>query len=50
MENMIEIKGLRKAFGSAEVLKGVDLSIKKGEIVVLIGARRKAIPIATKTA
>ena len=37
MENMIEIKGLRKAFGPAEVLKGVDLSIKKGEIVVLIG-------------
>ena len=37
MENMIEIKGLRKAFGSAKVLKGVDLSIRKGEIVVLIG-------------
>ena len=38
MENMIEIKGLRKSFGSAEVLKGVDLSIRKGEIVVLIGS------------
>jgi polar amino acid transport system ATP-binding protein len=29
--------GLRKSFGALEVLKGVDLSIREGEVVVLIG-------------
>ena len=27
---MLEIKGLKKAFGSLEVLKGVDLKVKQG--------------------
>ena len=27
---MLEIKGLKKAFGSLEVLKGVDLKVKTG--------------------
>ncbi|HET6374331.1 MAG TPA: ATP-binding cassette domain-containing protein, partial [Candidatus Polarisedimenticolia bacterium] len=30
-------KGLHKAFGRKEVLKGVDLSIPKGETVVVLG-------------
>lgn len=34
---MIEIKGLRKAFGADEVLKGIDLSIAEKEVVVIIG-------------
>ena len=34
---MIEIKGLRKAFGADEVLKGIDLSIDEKEVVVIIG-------------
>ena len=34
---MIEIKGLRQAFGAAEVLKGIDLSIDEKEVVVIIG-------------
>jgi len=34
---MIEIKGLRKAFGKDEVLKGIDLSIAEKEVVVIIG-------------
>ena len=34
---MIEIKGLRKAFGVDEVLKGIDLSIDEKEVVVIIG-------------
>ena len=34
---MIEIKGLRKAFGTDEVLKGIDLSIAEKEVVVIIG-------------
>ncbi|MCK8115337.1 amino acid ABC transporter ATP-binding protein [Anaerosoma tenue] len=34
---MIEIKGLRKSFGDLEVLKGIDLTIDPGEVVVVIG-------------
>ena len=34
---MIEIKNIRKSFGSLEVLKGIDLSIQKGEIVSIVG-------------
>ena len=32
-----EVKGLRKSFGPLEVLKGVDLSVSRGEVVTLIG-------------
>jgi glutamine transport system ATP-binding protein len=34
---MIRIKNLHKSFGSLEVLKGVDLHITPGEVVVVIG-------------
>ncbi|MCI3919647.1 amino acid ABC transporter ATP-binding protein [Paenibacillus sp. TRM 82003] len=34
---MINVKGLHKSFGKNEVLKGVDVSIAKGEVVVVIG-------------
>ena len=34
---MIEVKNIRKSFGTLEVLKGVDLSVEKGEIVGIIG-------------
>ncbi len=34
---MIEVKGLKKSYGDNEVLRGVDFSVKKGEIVTLIG-------------
>lgn len=34
---MISIKGLYKQFGSLEVLKGIDLEVEKGKVVVVIG-------------
>ena len=34
---MIQISGLHKSFGSLEVLKGIDLHVKKGEKLVIIG-------------
>ncbi|MCQ2191231.1 MAG: ABC transporter ATP-binding protein [Paludibacteraceae bacterium] len=34
---MIEIKDISKSFGNLQVLKGIDLSIKKGEVVSIIG-------------
>lgn len=34
---MIEVKNIWKSFGTLEVLKGVNLEVKKGEIVAIIG-------------
>ena len=34
---MIEAKDIHKSFGSLDVLKGVDLTIQKGEVVSIIG-------------
>ena len=34
---MIEIKDIRKSFGSLQVLKGIDLHINKGQIVSIVG-------------
>jgi L-cystine transport system ATP-binding protein len=34
---MIRIKGLHKSFGKHEVLKGIDLQVEKGEVLVLLG-------------
>ncbi len=35
---MIEIKNVQKTYGAVSVLKGIDLTIDKGELVCLIGA------------
>lgn len=34
---IVEIAGLRKRFGTNEVLKGIDLSVKRGEVIAIIG-------------
>jgi len=34
---MIKIENLHKKFGNLEVLKGIDLHIKEGEVVVILG-------------
>lgn len=34
---IIQVKGLKKNFGNLEVLKGVDMEIDRGEVVVVIG-------------
>lgn len=34
---MIELKGIYKNFGDLDVIKGVDLNIKKGQVVSIIG-------------
>jgi phospholipid/cholesterol/gamma-HCH transport system ATP-binding protein len=34
---VIEVKGLRKAFGAQEVLRGVDLEVPTGTITIIIG-------------
>lgn len=33
----VVVKGLRKSFGSQQVLKGIDLTVNKGEILAVLG-------------
>ena len=36
-DKIVELRGIKKSFSGIPVLKGVDLSLKKGEIVALMG-------------
>ena len=38
MEKVIDIKHLNKSFGTHEVLKDIDFSVNKGEVVCIIGS------------
>ena len=35
---MLKAEGIRKSYGSLKVLKGVNLRVEKGEVVVIVGA------------
>lgn len=37
-EKILQIQGLNKWYGDLQVLKGIDLEVKRGEVVVIIGA------------
>ena len=34
---ILEAKGIKKSFGKAEILKGLDLSVDKGDVVAILG-------------
>jgi putative lysine transport system ATP-binding protein len=38
MEQLINVRHLRKSFGTREVLKDINFSVKKGEVVCIIGS------------
>ena len=37
-DEILRLKDIRKSFGPIEVLKGVSLSVKRGEVIAIIGA------------
>jgi len=37
MENLLEIKSLNTYYGESHILRDVDLTVKSGEMVCLIG-------------
>ena len=45
---MIELRGVHKAFGSNQVLRGVDLTIPKGSSMVIIGGSGTGKSVALK--
>ncbi len=38
MTNALEIKNLKKSFGKLEVIRGISLTAKKGEVICIIGS------------
>jgi len=36
--SLLEVKNIRKSFGKTEVLKGIDFSMEKGDVVAIIGS------------
>ena len=37
-EKILEVKNIHKSFGKNEVLKGIDFTLDKGEVLVIIGS------------
>ena len=35
---ILEVRGLKKSFGSTKVLRGIDLTLKRGDVLAIIGS------------
>ena len=43
-KSIIRIRDLHKSYGDTEVLKGIDMDVYKGEVVVILGPSAPASP------
>ena len=41
---VLQINGIKKGFGSTDVLKGVSFSLEKGQVLTIIGSSGSARP------
>ena len=50
-ENILEIRHLGKSFGTHEVLRDIDFTVKKGDVISIIGASGsgKSIVLAVRS-
>ena len=48
MENVVEIRNLKKAFGNVEVLKDISLNLKRGENIAIFGQSGTGKSVLTK--
>lgn len=48
IEHIIEIRDLKKAFGTTEILKGIDLNLKQGENIAILGQSGTGKSVLTK--
>ena len=46
--SILEVKNLKKNFGSLEVLKGIDFSLEKGEALAMLRSSRGLLPSPEK--
>ena len=48
--NLVELRSVRKSFGENVVLDGIDLSIGRGEVVVIVRApgARSSLEVASR--
>ena len=35
--SVLEVQGLRKSFGSSEILKGIDFTVEQGDVIAILG-------------
>ncbi len=38
MDHILELRGIKKAFGASDVLEGIDLEIERGEFITFLGS------------
>ena len=45
---VLEAKGIEKSFGSSKILKGIDISLEKGDVVAVLGRSGSGVSISWK--
>ncbi len=41
---LVEMRNIKKRFGAVQALRGVDLTLHRGEVLGLVGTTRRANP------
>ena len=47
-ETVLKLEGVTKSFGPVDVIKGVDLNVRRGQVQALLGETAPASPRSSK--